>query len=91
MGTLNVSQTTGNPVAAGEISFPLLDDLPARFNLNPLQRSNRVNIRLRDEDISKLEALALEAGMPFQAFLAEVIHRYAAGVANEKFPETPPG
>lgn len=77
MGTMNVSQTAVNPRQAGEVSFSLIADLPAKFNLNPLQRTNRVNIRLREEDISPLEAMALEADMPFQAFLAEVIHQYA--------------
>jgi hypothetical protein len=83
MGTLNVSQTTKNPMIVGEISFPLIADLPARFNLNPLKRSNRVNIRLREEDIRELEAMALKADMPFQAFLADIIHKYAAGKLEE--------
>ena len=77
MGTLNLSKAVKNPVLVGEVDFSLLNDLPSRFELNPLQRSNRVNIRLRNEDISTLEALALAAWMPFQAFLADVIHRHA--------------
>ncbi|MDA9909348.1 hypothetical protein N9E57_02375 [Gammaproteobacteria bacterium] len=77
MGTLNLSKAVKNPVLVGEVDFSLLNDLPSRFELNPLQLSNRVNIRLRNEDISTLEALALAAGMPFQAFLADVIHRHA--------------
>lgn len=79
MGTLNVSHVAENPVHVGEISFPLLADLPAKFALNPLKRSNRVNIRLREDDIQALETMALEAGMPFQAFLAEIIHQFAGG------------
>lgn len=77
MGTLNLSNAVKNPVLVGEVDFSLLSDLPSRYDLNPLQRSNRVNIRLRSEDIGTLESLALESGMPFQAFLADVIHRYA--------------
>jgi predicted DNA binding CopG/RHH family protein len=84
MGTLNVSQIAENPVVVGEIRYTLVEDLPARFNLNPLKRSNRINIRLRDEDISALEAMALQADMPFQAFLADVIHKYATGKVEEK-------
>lgn len=78
MGTQNVSQTAKNPVIIGEIACSLVDDLPGRFNLNPLKRSNRINIRLRDEDIYQLESMALQAGMPFQAFLADVIHKFAS-------------
>ena len=77
MGTLNLSNAVKNPVLVGEVDFSLLNDLPSRFDLNPLQRSNRVNIRLRTEDISTLETLALESGMPFQAFLADIIHKHA--------------
>ncbi|MFT5320412.1 MAG: putative DNA binding CopG/RHH family protein [Pseudohongiellaceae bacterium] len=77
MGTINLSNAVKNPVLVGEVDFSLLNDLPSRFVLNPLQRSNRVNIRLRTEDISTLETLALSAGMPFQAFLADVIHKHA--------------
>lgn len=84
MGSFNISQTAKNALSVGKISFPLFSELPARFNLNPLKRSNRVNIRLREEDISGLEAMALEAGMPFQAFLAEVIHLYAKSNLQEK-------
>ena len=84
MGTLNVSQTAENPLVVGEIRYNLVEDLPARFNLNPLKRSNRINIRLRDEDIRELEAMALQADMPFQAFLADVIHKYATGKLDEK-------
>lgn len=84
MGTQNISQTTKDPIVVGEISYTLVDDLPARFNLNTLKRSHRVNVRLREEDIQDLEAMALEAGMPFQAFLADVIHRYASGNLGDK-------
>ena len=77
MGTLNLSNAAIDPVPAGTVDFTLLSDLPSRFELNPLQRPNRVNIRLRTEDINILEALALEAGLPFQVFLADVIHKFA--------------
>jgi len=75
--TLNLGNVAIDPVPAGTDDFTLVSDLPSRFDLNPLQRTNRVNIRLRAEDIHTLEALALEAGMPFQSFLADVIHKFA--------------
>jgi predicted DNA binding CopG/RHH family protein len=84
MGTLNVSQVAQNPIHVGDVSLSLLTDLPAKFNLNVLKRSNRVNIRLREEDISTLEAMALDADMPFQAFLAEIVHQFAKGNLQEK-------
>ena len=78
MGTLNLSQAARNPRLLGEVSLSLVDDLPARFTVNPLRRTNRVNLRLRDEDIAVLEDMALKADMPFQAFLGHIIHQYAS-------------
>ncbi|MDG2174964.1 MAG: hypothetical protein P8M72_02345 [Gammaproteobacteria bacterium] len=83
MGTLNVSQAAQNPIHVGDFNLSLVADLPAKFNLNVLKRSNRVNIRLREEDISTLEALALDADIPFQAFLAEVVHQFAKSNLQE--------
>jgi hypothetical protein len=65
MRTLNVSQAAQNLIHVGEVSLSLIEDLPAQFNLNVLKRSNRVNIRLREDDISVLEVMALDADMSF--------------------------
>ena len=83
MGTLNVSQAAQNSIHVGEVSLSLIEDFPAQFNLNVLKRSNRVNIRLREDDIGMLEVMALDADMPFQAFLAEIVHQYAKGRLKE--------
>ena len=83
MATLNLSQAVQNSFAVGDVSLPLIAELPGKFGINPLKRSNRVNVRLRDNDIELLESLALEAGMPFHAFLAELIHKYASGNLKE--------
>lgn len=83
MGTLNLNQAAANPHLVGEVTLSLVDDLPARFSVNPLRRSNRVNVRLREDDIATLEAMALKAGMPFQAFLADIIHQHAANSGNK--------
>lgn len=79
MGTLNLSSVVKNPDPVGEVDFSLFADLPSKFDINPLQRSNRVSVRLRSEDIRTLENLALEEGLPFQAFLGSIIHKFAAG------------
>lgn len=84
MGTLNVSQAAQNSIHVGEVSLSLIEDFPAQFNLNVLKRSNRVNIRLREDNISMLEVMVLDADMPFQAFLVEIVHQYA----KERLKET---
>ena len=60
MGTLNVSQVAVNPELVGTVKMSLVSDLPTGFHINPLKRSNRVNVRLREEDASFLETMALE-------------------------------
>ena len=82
MGTLNLSQVIEKSIQVDEISFPLIAELQSKFNMTHLKRSNRVNIRLRDDDISTLEAQALDAGMSFQSFLSEVIHQHAKRKIN---------
>ena len=77
MGTLNIEKPAEEFQLAGMVSCPLIEDLPARFSLSPLRRTNRANIRLREEDIALLEEMALESGKPFQSFLSDIIHQYA--------------
>ncbi len=84
MGTLDVSQVVERAVPLEELSLPMVAELSSDLNRAPFQRSNRVNIRLRQEDVSELQARALSAGMSFQAFLAEIVHQYARDNLVEK-------
>lgn len=84
MGTLNVSQVVKRAVPLEELSLPMVAELSSDLNRAPFQRNNRVNIRLRQEDVSELQARALSAGMSFQAFLAEIVHQYARDNLVEK-------
>ena len=89
MGTLNLSQVVDKAEPVEGLTLPMVAEFSSEFtseltseltsviNRAPFQRSNRVNIRLRENDICKLEELALSAGMSLQAFLAEIIHQYA--------------
>lgn len=61
--------------------------MPARFNLNLLRLCNRINVGSRDEDIRELEAMALKTDMPYQAFLADVIHKYVTGKFDKKLTD----
>lgn len=61
--------------------------MPARFNLNLLRLCNRINIGSRDEDIRELGAMALKTDMPYQAFLADVIHKYVTVKFDKKLPD----
>ena len=47
-------------------------------------KDKRINIRLSAPDLMDIQARALEEGMPYQTFIASVLHKYASGRLLEK-------
>lgn len=47
-------------------------------------KDKRINIRLSSPDLMDIQARALEEGIPYQTFIASVLHKYAAGRLLEK-------
>lgn len=47
-------------------------------------KDKRVNIRLSSPDLMDIQARALEEGIPYQTFIASVLHKYASGRLVEK-------
>ncbi len=47
-------------------------------------KERRVNIRLSSPDLMDIQARALEEGLPYQTFIASVLHKYVAGRLVEK-------
>ena len=47
-------------------------------------KERRVNIRLSSPDLMDIQARALEEGLPYQTFMASVLHKYVAGRLVEK-------
>ncbi len=47
-------------------------------------KDRRINIRLSTPDLMDIQARALEAGIPYQTFIASVLHKYASGRLLEK-------
>ena len=52
-----------------------------------LRRDNRVSIRVSGKDLSRLKLKALEAGIPLQNFISNIIHQYAGGELKQTRPE----
>lgn len=48
-----------------------------------MRRDNRVSIRIAGSDLSVINKLALEKGIPTQTLLANIIHRYVTGELKE--------
>ena len=47
-------------------------------------KERRVNIRLSSPDLMDIQARALEEGLPYQTFIASVLHKYVSGRLVEK-------
>jgi len=47
-------------------------------------KDKRINIRLSSPDLMDIQARALEEGIPYQTFIASVLHKYVTGRLVEK-------
>ncbi len=44
-----------------------------------VEREKEIQIRMSERDLSTLQRRALEAGIPYQIFVASILHKYASG------------
>ena len=44
-----------------------------------LRKSRRINIRLVEKDLEKIQIHALREGIPYQTLISSVLHKYATG------------
>jgi len=51
---------------------------------NTFKKDKRINIRLTSRDLSSIQKLALREGIPYQTFIASILHKYADGRYLEK-------
>ncbi len=60
-------------------------DMPAemyrykRMAKQSLRKGRRINIRLSDQDVHRLEVFALREGIPYQTLISSVLHKYVSG------------
>jgi len=47
-------------------------------------KDKRINIRLSSPDLMDIQARAMEEGIPYQTFIASILHKYASGRLVEK-------
>jgi predicted DNA binding CopG/RHH family protein len=50
---------------------------------NFLRKDERITLRLSSQDLEKLKRKAAYKGLPYQTFIASVLHEYAAGHFTE--------
>lgn len=44
-----------------------------------LKKNKRVNIRISAKDLEGIQRIAVEEGLPYQTFIASVLHKYVSG------------
>ncbi len=49
-----------------------------------LRKDKRVNIRMTERDLTRLQKAALHEGLPYQTLIASVLHKYIEGRLVEK-------
>lgn len=46
-------------------------------------RKKPITVRIQEQDIAAIKALALERGIPYQTLVASILHRFARGTLRE--------
>lgn len=54
-------------------------------------KDRRVNIRLSSPDLMDIQTRAMEEGLPYQTFIASVLHKYVSGRLRETQPRSSTG
>lgn len=50
------------------------------------RKDKRVNIRISEKDLVKLQRRALQEGLPYQTFISSILHKFVTGQLKEKSP-----
>lgn len=50
------------------------------------RKDKRVNIRISQKDLVKIQKKALEEGLPYQTLISSVLHKFVSGRLSEKTP-----
>jgi len=54
---------------------------------NSLTKQKRINIRMTERDLKKIQAKAIEEGLPYQSLISMLIHKYNEGkVSIQEWP-----
>ena len=49
-----------------------------------IRKDKRINIRISERDLIKLQQKALSEGLPYQTLIASILHKYVSGRLVEK-------
>ena len=49
-----------------------------------LKKDKRINIRITERDLTKLQERAVEEGLPYQTLVSSILHKFVGGKLEEK-------
>ncbi len=49
------------------------------YSRNSLTKQKRINIRMTERDLKKIQAKAIEEGLPYQSLISMLIHKFNEG------------
>jgi predicted DNA binding CopG/RHH family protein len=50
------------------------------------RKDKRVNMRISEKDLTKIQKRALQEGLPYQTLIASILHKFVTGQLKEKTP-----
>lgn len=54
-----------------------------RYARNTLKKDKRLNIRISERDLIELQRKAVKEGLPYQTYVASIIHKFISGTLVE--------
>jgi len=51
------------------------------------RKDKRINIRISEKDLIKLQRKAMKEGLPYQTFISSILHKFVSGRFMEKSSE----
>ncbi len=51
----------------------------AKYAEATLRKDKRINIRISERDLMRIQQKALEEGMPYQTLISSILHKYVSG------------
>jgi predicted DNA binding CopG/RHH family protein len=48
------------------------------------RKDKRVNIRISEKDLTKIQKRALQEGLPYQTLMSSILHKFVTGQLKEK-------
>lgn len=73
---------SGDYVSVGKEEFSELQSSLKQAASNTIERLSKrkaISIRLLESDITRVKAMALNEGMPYQTYLSHIIHKLTTG------------